>query len=209
VVAGSISVLPPRLDGEHVVLDARTRLAALAAGGPEIPRILAEVAGRVTAPAPATLASEIAAGDGASPLLTLLLAMDSEVESAGMRWPLDEVLDDRAGRYRAADVVRVRWLDLAAYDAVTRAPGEPPILCVAVARPVSGGRREFRVALGGYGTRPVLVEPLILGDGYDVEAAAKAAGRLYATAADERAAGPIRSETATVLTRRLLGEIFA
>ncbi len=161
----------------------------------------------------ATLAGTLISADGRSPLVTTLLALDTHVDlqPGGENVDLDELLArrDRQESDRLITTVsipRPRWL---AYEQVARSPADRPIVCAAVAQiEPEGGQRQLRVALGGYGARPILV-PAIEGEP-ESESAADELGRLasraYAEAGDAWGSAEYRSEVAGVLVRRLIRE---
>lgn len=144
----------------------------------------------------ASVAGTVVSADGRSPLVTLLLALGAEVELAlaDERIPLAQFLEDdrRGGLITAIHTGRPERL---LYEQVARAPFDRPQVCVAAAR-----SDHTRVALGGFGRHPLLLE------GDDLVTAAQAA---YAEADDAWASGEFRGEVAGVLTARLLDQIQA
>lgn len=156
----------------------------------------------------ATLGGTIMSADGRSPLMTALLALNTEVglEPGSETIPLDQLLDDRLQdhfRSLIVEVVIPRNSRLA-YDQVSRSPMDRPIVCAAV-----GGIDDLSIILGGYGLRPRRVaeaeEALRRGDGIDVAAAA--ARDALAGADDQWASGEYRGHVAGVLVGRLLAEV--
>lgn len=142
----------------------------------------------------ASMAGTVVSADGRSPLVTVLLALGAELELAlaDERIPLAGFLADvrRSGLITAVHAGRP---DRLLYEQVARAPFDRPQVCVAAAR-----SDHTRLALGGFGQHPALLE------GDDLVAAAQAA---YAEADDAWASGEFRSQVAGVLTARLLDQI--
>jgi probable selenate reductase FAD-binding subunit len=157
----------------------------------------------------ATLGGTIMSADGRSPLMTSLLALNAGVhlEPGGEVISLDQLLDDRDQDRFSSLIIEVAIPSNArlAYDQVSRAPMDRPIVCAAV-----GGMDDLNIVLGGYGPRPQRVagaeEALRRGDGIDV--AATAARETYAQADDPWASGEYRGHVAEVLIRRLLAEVM-
>ena len=150
-----------------------------------------------------TVGGAIVSSGGRSAFLTALLAMDAK-----LIW-LPGASEHSLGNYLA---VRRSWdggkliysvkmpenvkLRL---ESVARTPGDRPILIGAVCRWPSG---RTRVALGGYGTAPVLVL-----DGPDARGAEMAARNAYLHAGDEWASAEYRSQVAADLIRELCESI--
>jgi CO/xanthine dehydrogenase FAD-binding subunit len=86
-----------------------------------------------------------------------------------------------------------------AYEVVARTPADLPIVCVALARWPSG---RVRLALGGYGTAPVLAL-----DGPEAGGAEQAAKIAYSQAGDEWASAEYRQDMAAVLALRCLSRV--
>jgi CO/xanthine dehydrogenase FAD-binding subunit len=161
----------------------------------------------------ATLAGTLISADGRSPLVTALLALDTRIDlqPGSENIDLDELLDrrDRQEMDRlmtAISILRPRWL---VYEQVARSPADRPIVCAAAAEIVpEGGAAQLRVALGGFGARPILVATIDAQPG--LEGTAEELGRLasdsYSQADDVWASAEYRSEIASVLVRRLIRE---
>ena len=145
----------------------------------------------------ATLAGTIMAANGRSALLTSLLALDTRVrlEPGGIAETLDSLLERRRHDLAGGLIVEIRFAKgvRLAYEQVARSPADRPIICAAVAR-VPGASR-LRMALGGFGERPIVV-----GD-------ARAAETAYAKAEDAWASAEYRSAVAGILVRRLAAEV--
>ena len=151
----------------------------------------------------ATIAGTIMAGQGRSPLITVLLAADSKVGfypeegaiSLGNFLPFRE-------KYMHKKIIR--WIQIPmkmtlAYDYVARTPADLPIVCVSVRQLPSG---RTRVALGGYGSSPILVF-----DGLEEVGADIAARDAYQEAGDQWASASYRSEISAILVKRCLDQI--
>lgn len=148
----------------------------------------------------ATLGGTVAAGDGRSPLLTVLLALQAEVliEPEGRWVDLDLVLSGRPDSLRGRLMTSMRFRVPAGhgYDQVARTPADAPIVCVAAALLASG---PPSVALGGFGPAPLRLAAQG-GVSRFVQAASLACGQ----AEDAWASAAYRSEVAGVLVRRTL-----
>ncbi|GMR09786.1 MAG: molybdopterin-dependent oxidoreductase FAD-binding subunit [Anaerolineae bacterium] len=154
----------------------------------------------------ATVAGTIVTGDGRSALLTVLLALDAELEFApgDERVSLGEVLGrgaDRTGGKLIAAIHAASPGHLR-YAQVARSPADRPLLCVAVA--LAKADTDVRVALGGFGAYPQL---LSMDATHDAQEAAKVARAMYAGAGDAWASAEYRSSTAATMVARLLTEV--
>jgi CO/xanthine dehydrogenase FAD-binding subunit len=199
VIAGACVTLQSLAEIEVPVLGALARASRLEAGWN-----LRNVA---------TLGGTLMTADGRSPLVTTLLALATRIdlEPGGENVALVELLARRGTQeldrlVTTVLIPRPRWL---AYEQVARSPADRPIVCAAVAEiEPEGGQSQLRVALGGYGARPILVST-IEGEP-ESENAADELGRLasgaFAEAGDVWAGAEYRSEIAGVLVRRLLRE---
>jgi CO/xanthine dehydrogenase FAD-binding subunit len=210
----SLSLASLRLEAELVHAGAMLRLQDLVdAPARLVPSVLA-AACRLEAGANlrrmATLGGTIFGAQGRSPVACALLALGAEGLSAPENSTLsvDSLLDRRLVWPTGALLMEIRWKadTRLAFASVGRSPADRPIVCVAVGRDAGG----WRVSLGGFGQRPVLVpgaqEAL---SGSDLLAAGEAARAVYAAAEDVWASAEYRSEVAAVLTRRLAGEVMS
>ena len=159
----------------------------------------------------ATLAGSVVTGDGRSPLLAVLLALDGSVhlEPGRAENALGDFLTGRPGTLERRLIVAVGLAHGArlGYEGVARSPADRPLVCAALARLDSG---EWRVVLGGYGDRPIRVEEaegaLQRGAAVTPDAiavAGKAAGVAYASAGDQWASAEYRAAVAQTLVSRL------
>jgi probable selenate reductase FAD-binding subunit len=153
----------------------------------------------------ATIAGSIVAGEGNSPLLTTLLALDAhlivrsdnEEELALSKWaPRDRTLILRVllPELRIADTH-------VAYEKVSRTPADQPIVCVAVRATMSAGKLiNARIALGGVGDRPVVIETTKT----TIDQAAQLAVESINPPSDYFASADYRREMIGVLVKRVL-----
>lgn len=195
---------------DDLLVGATVKLQTLVAAGDRIPMALAEACRReagLNLRNMATLAGTIVSADGRSPIVTTLLALGTRglLEPGDEDLSLDDLLD-RRGEGLAGQLIvsfSIPWPAHLAYAQVARAPADRPLVCAAVAGP--GGKRshpQYRVALGGFGSRPIVIQ---VKKG-DPEGAAEAARSAYASAGDAWASAEYRSSVAGVLVHRLLKE---
>ena len=148
----------------------------------------------------ATIAGTLVATDGRSPFATALLALGAELTLL----PADEVqnlgdfLPLRATRHLNQLIIQIAIPANVkfAYEYVARTPADLPIVCAAVAQWPSG---RTRLALGGYGSAPLLAM-----DGPEPDGAEAAARGAYHEAGDQWASAEYRSDVAATLARRCL-----
>ena len=152
----------------------------------------------------ATIAGTLVAADGRSPLTTALLALNASLSMM----PKEEIrLGDLLPQREQAlsgkliTMIRIPSNSRLAYEYVARSKADLPIVCAAVGYWPKG---RIRVALGGYGVRPVLVVDGKNGNG--VEQAAKSA---YSNAGDIWASSEYRSEMAGILTSRCFNQLIS
>lgn len=154
----------------------------------------------------ATVAGTIVTGDGRSPLLTVLLALNTELQFApgDERVPLDKVLgrgDDRT-RGKLITAIHAAIPDRLRYAQVARSPADRPIVGVAVG--VGPERAAVRIALGGYGAHPQLMS---WDETPDAQEAADQARAMLADAGDQWASAEYRAAAGATLITRLLKEL--
>lgn len=149
----------------------------------------------------ASLAGTLVSADGRSPLATALLAMGCELslEPGAGSMTLDDYLDARPSD-RLITGLRLALPGGLHYEQVARTPADRPQVCVAAA--LTAG--ALRVALGGYGDRPLLIAAELAAEAGSADAAAEAAQTAYANADDPWASGEYRAAAATVLARRVV-----
>ncbi len=150
----------------------------------------------------ATIAGTAAAGDGRSPLLAALLAMDARLEihhaEAGIsRTDLGDWLPFRGTR--RGELITALELPLnvrLAYQYVARTPADQPIVGVVAVRWPAG---RTRLALCGWGAAPWLVL-----DGPEPGGVEEAVRSTAANSSDQWASSAYRQAAAAVLARRAL-----
>jgi len=151
----------------------------------------------------ATIAGTLVTANGRSPLVTIMLACNVEIEL--------EQLGKKPERVKLGDWLPLRRHSMPrklitsislplnsklAYEFVARTPADQPIVCAAVGLWESG---RARLALGGWGSAPILAM-----DGPNPDGIETAAQDAYSTAQDEWASAEYRSEMAGVLSRRCM-----
>ena len=204
------------VEKDSIRLGATCKLQTLVEAMPALPAALSAAAS-LEAPFNlrnmATVAGTIVTCDGRSPLVTVLLALDAVARLApgDMTMSLDSLLGARPQALEGKLITRLEARPPAAlrYEQVARSPKDRPIVCVALGKSEGKGRKsEFRLVLGGHGSRPLRVPAaeVALQRG-DLEAAASAAATAYSQAGDEWASAAYRAHVAAVLTRRLAQEL--
>jgi CO/xanthine dehydrogenase FAD-binding subunit len=157
----------------------------------------------------ATLGGTVMTGDGRSPVLAVLSALPCELEFEGRLQPmtLAESLKQRQQDGNPGLLLRLRLqqADWLGYLQVARSPADRPVVCAALGR--SFGGLDYRLALGGWGDRPGLIEDP---DAFaSKESLRDAAARFYSTAADAWASAEYRSHVAGELAARLMEKAVA
>lgn len=156
----------------------------------------------------ASVAGTIMSGDARSPLLVVLLALESVVSIHGEDGEvrLNEVLDRRDESNEPFLIERVHFRQPAglSYEYVARTPSDRPL--VSAAASLSAGERRISVAIGGFGSRPRLLE----GEpGASSKQWQELAMESYAEAGDAFASAEYRSEVVSVLVDRVVKEVQA
>jgi probable selenate reductase FAD-binding subunit len=151
----------------------------------------------------ATVAGEIVACDGRSVFATALLAMDARLTwmPDSLEVSLGNFLPLRHSSFpgKLIQEVIIPSQGELLIEKVARSPVDLAIIAVGVYRWPSG---RMRVAVGGYGTAPVLIV-----DGPDGTGAEEALLNAYHHADDEWASGEYRSQVAAQLTRKMVGSV--
>lgn len=151
----------------------------------------------------ATIAGVLVMSDGRSPFATGMLALAAKL----ILLPGDEdvflgdFLPVRRKNLKGkliASIIIPAAVKLA-YHYVARTPADLPIICVGVAKWPSG---RTRVALGGFGSSPILAM-----DGPKPLGAAMAARNAFLHADDPWATGEYRGEVAAILVNRCLEDL--
>jgi len=153
----------------------------------------------------ATVAGTLVSANGRSPFTTAMLALDASIRivSASKKAEAEEIsLGDLLPfrtemlRGRLITKVTISLNTTLAYEYVARSPADLPIVCAALNQWSSG---RTRVALGGFGSEPVLAF-----DGPESGGVETAAISAYSQAGDEWASANYRKEIAGILTLRCL-----
>lgn len=192
---------------EGMRIGATVRLQRLVEAGDRIPRALAEACcleAALNLRNMATIGGTLVAADGRSPVTTVLLALGAQVtlQPGEETLSIDSLLDRRGAGLSGRLIVAVTLpaIKFVDYEQVARAPADRPLVCACAAR--LHGRPELRLALGGFGPRPVA----LVAEQPDPGAAAEAAALAYAEAGDAWASAEYRSAVAAVLVRRLMAK---
>lgn len=149
-----------------------------------------------------TIAGMVKVSHGRSPFLTLLLAMDAQLQwQPGEKMiSLGNWLPIRHDWHEAVLMSKVIIPDIAIrFDSVARTPKDRPIVAVAMARWPSG---RMRVAVGGFGPIPVLAL-----DGTDRDDVEQAVDQAFAYSNDQWASSSYRREVGKKLASRLAFDI--
>ncbi len=234
-LAGGTALTPQRYDVDAVIdlqdleldelkvgkseisIGATVKLQAIIKAQKELPQALAQACRQEAAlniRNAATIGGAVMKGDGRSPLLTALLALDASVltEPGNKSESLEKLLEDRGGARKPRLIVALEMMrpNRMIYEQVSRSPADRPLVCLAVAEYQSSkGESRVIAALGGYGERPVRLTKMeeALVKGASLEDAAVLAAKAYSDAGDAFASAAYRAEIAGVLARRLLTEV--
>ena len=150
-----------------------------------------------------TIAGSLVTANGRSPLVTILLSIDTKLEmlklsEAPKEIKIGEWLPLRSGTKPGTLITKVSLpVNIkVAYESIARTPADQPIVCAAITQWTSG---RTRLALGGWGEAPMLVI-----DGPEAEGIELAARSAYSHTEDEWASAEYRQEMAGVLALRCL-----
>ncbi len=155
----------------------------------------------------ASLAGSIIDAKGNSPLLTMLLALDAHLTILG-----DKEEDVALAKWTQQDRTLITRIALpvlsnethAAYEKVARTPADLPIVCVAARATVTNGQlNDVRLALGGLGRKPLLIERASIG----IKEAVKIAVESIDPPSDYFATAEYRREMIGVLVKRVLSSL--
>ncbi|MBC7878561.1 MAG: FAD binding domain-containing protein [Anaerolineales bacterium] len=169
----------------------------------------------------ATVAGTLVSCDGRSPFGTALLALDAKLEFKSInklelanmevesREPKHDVNIIGIGEFlpmRSDHLKRKLITSIIiplntkfTFEFVSRTPADKPIICAALNQWNSG---RTRLALGGYGTSPILAM-----DGTESEGVEAAAKNAYHEASDEWASAEYRMDVSAVLAKRCIESI--
>jgi len=156
----------------------------------------------------ATVAGKLVTGGGRSPFTTAMLALDVSlviyeqgVEPRQVKFgdwlPIRESFSPGKLITMVSIPLNIHFV----YEYIARTPADLPIVCAAVAQWDSG---RTRLALGGWGNKPILVMDGPISDGIDGVAKNAASGAL-----DEWASAEYRQEMASLLSLRCLQRLQA
>jgi CO/xanthine dehydrogenase FAD-binding subunit len=149
----------------------------------------------------ATIAGTIASSDGRSTFTTMLLALDSKLETRDSKQSkvssLSEVILTKPKTLITSITIPLNLKT--AFEYVSKTPVDKPIVCASIAQWNSG---RTRLTLGGLGQTPKLAM-----DGTESSGVAEAARNAYQEAGDEWASAEYRAEMAVVLSKRCLESI--
>lgn len=153
----------------------------------------------------ATLGGWLVSSDARSVLSTVLLALDASLtwEPNSVQVRMGDWLPVRDTEAPGVLLTQVEWglQPVLAFEYVARSPKDRPILVVAIVQWESG---RTRVALGGFGTAPVIAM-----DGPESQGADVASRDAYYDAEDAWASSVYRREVAAKLALRCLERIDA
>jgi len=206
-----------KLGKSEIHIGATVKLEALIKAHEELPQALVQACRQEAAlniRNAATIGGAVMSGDGRSPLLTALLALDASVitEPGNNSEPLQKLLENRKGMRKPRLIVALEMVrpNQMIYEQVSRSPADRPLVCLVVAEhPISKGERKVIAALGGHGERPIRLTELeeALEKCASLADAAALAQKAYKDAGDAFASAVYRAEIAGVLARRLLTEV--
>jgi putative selenate reductase FAD-binding subunit len=149
----------------------------------------------------ATVAGVLVSCDGRSPFATVMLALDAKLHFATATGTetsaIGEFLPFRPEKLITA--IHIPLNTRLAYESVARTPADRPIVCCALSQWPSG---RARLALGGYGS-----SPLLAADGLNVDGLDAAARNAFHEAVDEWASAEYRMDIASTLAKRCLENI--
>ena len=157
----------------------------------------------------ATVAGTLVSCNGRSTFASVLLAMDAKIEQATLNDSKIEYQETNIGEFlplRSTNLITKIIIPLnskLAFEYVSKTPSDKPIVCAALAQWKSG---RVRLALGGYGTSPMLAM-----DGTETEGSEgieTAARNTYHEATDEYASAEYRMDIASTLAKRCLKKIW-
>jgi CO/xanthine dehydrogenase FAD-binding subunit len=151
----------------------------------------------------ATVAGTLVSSNGRSAFTCAMLALDAKLmsEPGGFETLLGNYLPLREGSLPGKLITKVTIpLNVGfSFEYVGRTKYDLPIVCAAIAKWASG---RTRLALGGYGTAPLLAL-----DGTSEDDVMSAARNGYHEAADEWASAEYRAEAAAILAGRCFSRI--
>jgi CO/xanthine dehydrogenase FAD-binding subunit len=154
----------------------------------------------------ATVAGSIMAGDGRSPFITALLAVDASLTIAAADGTTEVItlgnfvpFRKKLAAKRLITKIEIPLNVNLAYEYTARSPADLPIVCAALCCWQTG---RTRLALGGFGKVPIMVF-----DGTENGGLKEAAEDAFSQAEDEWASSDYRKEIAGILAERCIARI--
>jgi len=154
----------------------------------------------------ATIAGAIMAGDGRSPFITALLALDASLTILSANGSSIEIelgnflpLRDKLAAKKIITKIEMPLNVNLVYEYTARSPADLPIVCAALCCWRTG---RTRMALGGYGTVPIIAF-----DGTEKSGLKEAAVDAFSQAEDVWASSDYRKDTAGILAERCSARI--
>lgn len=149
----------------------------------------------------ATVAGTIVAADGRSTFTTILLALDAGLTLMNPQSGSLDLGDFLPLRTRILPGTLITGIEMPtnvklAFEYVSRTPADKPIVCAALAQWQSG---RTRLALGGYGSAPLLAM-----DGTEADGLEAAARNVFHEASDSWGSADYRMDVAATLAGRCL-----
>jgi CO/xanthine dehydrogenase FAD-binding subunit len=154
----------------------------------------------------ATVAGTIVAADGRSTFITVLLALDAKLTLMNPQPGTSDLGGFLPLRARILPGALITAIQIPAnprlaFEYVSRTPADKPIVSAAVARWPSG---RTRLALGGYGSTPLLAM-----DGTEAGGLESAARNAFHEASDPWGSADYRMDVAVTLARRCLDSLVS
>ena len=154
----------------------------------------------------ASIAGRLVTATGRSPLATIMLALNAEIELHELDKKPEQVrigdwlpLREKSRPGRLITMISIPSKVKMAYEYIARTPADLPIVCAAITQWEAG---RTRLALGGWGSDPVLAFDGPNSDGIDI-----AGQSAYSLAEDEWASAEYRQEMAGILAMRCVKRI--
>ncbi len=188
-----------RINGNELQIGATCTLQALleAAECPEALQTAIKLEAPINIRNSATVAGTLVSSDGRSTFATALLSLDAKITVVSGQSSVvsvgEYILTHPHGLITAITIpINTKF----AFEFVSKTPADKPLICAAVTQWNSG---RTRLALGGYGTSPMLAM-----DGTEADGLETAARNAYHEANDEWASAEYRMDVAATLAKRCL-----
>jgi probable selenate reductase FAD-binding subunit len=204
-----------QVEDDWVEIGATTKLQTIVETALEIPHTLREVC-KLEAGwnlrNMATIGGTIMSSDGRSPLLTILLALNTQIvqQPGSIIRSLEELLEIRQ-KVKLITQIKFQSPSILLYDRVARAPADFTLVSAAVAYWENKAEENVAITLGGYGEHPIKLEKTgaVLDQGDGIQSAIEVAREAYRNAGDAWASAEYRSDVAGTLVGRLLREVVS